>query len=432
MQDFPLQTVLQQRDARPVTGEHLEVLGKHAAAAWGSGSASTLHDAVVNTVRSEHLSPEQVCRVVEFTNQAAYLDEFQKAGSDHRVVHFQCGPADPAQVLQDLNDGGGGSVYDAGLSDYRSPPMPKAASAIEAATLCKTAAKSEEIPGLPSLTKVPSLPKSASERAESEFWGLFGEPSKVASDERLTPLVEAYTKLADACTQAGSALNSLENELYDTVAALFEQVKQASQDGHSLAEVVTAWSTVESTEDHLKLAFAKLTPMLRQQGVFSSYEQMGASLTKSASAGEVNPQHPLVTAYSDFVETVNKLAATRELQAELGVGRDQALDLMKRAEVGGLLGAARRGVSTISKGIDTAAPAVARVLVGPEAATQVAPTLAKGLKATGAVGGLLAGNAAIQSVTDRPAARGIINVVSSTVPGTGAYQERRYRNMMGQ
>ena len=67
----PIQTVLQQRDARPVAGEHLEVLGKKAAANWGTGKFASLNEAVVDLVRDERLSPEQVRRVVEFTNGAA-------------------------------------------------------------------------------------------------------------------------------------------------------------------------------------------------------------------------------------------------------------------------------------------------------------------------------------------------------------------------
>jgi hypothetical protein len=113
MSDLPFQALLQQAHARSVSGEELEAFGKKAAAQYSRGDGS-LTEAVVETVKHAGLSPEQVKRVVEFANTTAYLTEFKKEGSHHRVVEFQGGPADPSAVLQDLNDGGGGTVFDVG------------------------------------------------------------------------------------------------------------------------------------------------------------------------------------------------------------------------------------------------------------------------------------------------------------------------------
>jgi hypothetical protein len=106
MHDLPLQNFLQQLHSRVVSGEHLEVLGKQAAAEWCRGNHKTLTDAVTDTVKHAGLSPEQVRRVVEFTNVAAFNREFQKEAAPHSVVSFSGGPADAPTILKDdRNDG---------------------------------------------------------------------------------------------------------------------------------------------------------------------------------------------------------------------------------------------------------------------------------------------------------------------------------------
>ena len=122
MADMPKQTLLQQAHARPVSGEELETLGRQAASAWRRGEHKSLSDSVVETVKQAHLSPEQVRRVVEFTNQSAYVEEFRESKEAHRVVDFPGGPADPSAVIMDLNDGGGGTINDDGSLDYSLSP----------------------------------------------------------------------------------------------------------------------------------------------------------------------------------------------------------------------------------------------------------------------------------------------------------------------
>ena len=122
MHDLPAQWSFQQSHARPISGQELETFGKHAADRWSCGEYGTLSEAVVESVKTAGLSPEQVRRVVEFANTHAYLTEFNKEGQAHRVIDFAGGPANPSQVLQDLNDGGGGTVFDHGTLDYNRAP----------------------------------------------------------------------------------------------------------------------------------------------------------------------------------------------------------------------------------------------------------------------------------------------------------------------
>ena len=121
MTDFE-QEFLQQLSAKRVDGSTLEIMGKEAASAWCSGEEPTLNDAVISRVKHAGLSPEQVRRVIEFANVDAYRQEFQKESSTHKIVDFgPAGPASPSVVFQDLNDGGGGTVFDLGDRDYNSP-----------------------------------------------------------------------------------------------------------------------------------------------------------------------------------------------------------------------------------------------------------------------------------------------------------------------
>ena len=120
MHDLPSMLLMQQSHAPPKSGEELEVLGKCAAKKYIDGASKSLNDAVVETIKSAGLSPEQVRRVVEFTNTDAFLTEHKKEGSS-RYVDFHGGPADPGEILRDLNDGGGGTVFDRG-ADYTMPP----------------------------------------------------------------------------------------------------------------------------------------------------------------------------------------------------------------------------------------------------------------------------------------------------------------------
>lgn len=452
----PIQTVLQQRDARPVAGEHLEVLGKKAAADWGTGKFASLNEAVVDIVRGERLSPEQVRRVVEFTNGNAYLNEFRKEGS-HKVVHFDNGPADPAQVLQDLNDGGGGTVYDRGTLDYNMPPEHghKEASVREYAAMDKTAAANDE-PGadLPKLNKLPSLPKlgHALERHEDALWDLFkvsGDTVKEASANPHQGLVALQQQLHGTRAELQSNLDCFNAEMLEASHGLYHQVKQAALTGATLGELVSAWSVVNDDPLYVKVAFSQITPKLRASGMFHSFEAIGESLLKTAAAGvEVDTAHPAVVAFADFCTALNKVAATRVTLGEVTAAANEADFALKQAsgmigkllgrgakeapKTGGLIGAAKTVIKGTSKAIDSASPHVARALVGAEGAKSLAPTLAKGLKGTAAVGGLLAGNAAVQNVTDRPGVRAATGAVKSVVPGTQEYQQRRYNNMTGQ
>lgn len=419
--ELPAQTLLQQHHARPVSGEELETFGKRAAARWCEGQYDTLSEAVVETVKHAQFSPEQVRRVVEFTNSHAYLAEFNKEGSAHRIVDFSGGPADPSQVIKDLNDGGGGTVFDRGTLDYSMPPssLKKAAS---------VGGSEKTASATPDCSQV----APCEDPYEKAFWEQFGSADqKIAYAEPLRPLADTYNMMKGASSQLASDLDALEVDFGEATRELLHHVKQAALSGYSLGDVVTAWEPVVTDPVFVKAAFQALTPHLRAT-VFPSYDALGASLAKVASKPQVvDLTHPVVTTFQEFCDVLNKLANLRELKSEIDGGVDALEAQLKTAALGGALGSAWQGLGSAGKAVGSAAGKAADYLVGanPQA---VAGAVQKGVQYGGAGLGLLAANAALQEVTDRPGVQKATGALKSLVPGTQEYQVRRYNNQMGQ
>ena len=60
-------------------------------------------------------------------------------------------------------------------------------------------------------------------------------------------------------------------------------------------------------------------PQLKAEEVLT-YEQLGDSLTKTAGARQVNEDHPIVTTFGAYCETIIKLAELRAAHAEVSNG----------------------------------------------------------------------------------------------------------------
>lgn len=407
MSELPTQARHQQAHALPVSGEHLEVMGKKAAADWQQSLYPTLTEAVTETVKQAQLSPEQVKRVVEFTNTAAFLTEFKKEGSSHRVIEFDGGPADISIILMDLNDGGGGTVFDRGTLDYSSPPSHG------------------------------SSTKTASSEEEEAFAAMFGikEGSREITEpfaDPYAPVLAMHDKLAGAASHLTSEISGFEIAYADLGDRLYHQVKQASLNGVSLGQVLQALELVAPAEEYIKVAFTLMTPRLLREGVFPEVDSMLASFDKVASAGTtLNEEHPLVADFKDFCDVLQKLAEVRAVRTEVIENRD------------GLSGILKNAASTASKAV--------KVLMDTShgAANKAAPYLKEHLGETAGglaagtikhaplLGAALAGNEAYTHYKNSPslparAARGAVDVVARQVPGTQAQQEHEWRIQNGQ
>lgn len=288
--------------SRQVTGEQLEVLGKNAAAEWSSGRSKSLTDAVTSTVKTAGLSTEQVKRVVEFANTAAYLSEFHKEGSGHKVIDFGGqGPASPSEVLQSLNYSGHATEVASGSSDYHMPP---------------------------------SGQKTASAWEEAAFSQMFPSTEvRYPEENPLGDAIDLRDKLASAYETTTSMMSGLEVEFDDLSNRIFGHVKQAAMAGHALSEIVELWSR-EASDEHVKVAFSAILPRLVENEVFRTYEAAVDSLTKHASVGMIDPNHPLLSDFRDFCETVTKLAELRDAQQELGEGAARLTAFLKAAADG--------------------------------------------------------------------------------------------------
>lgn len=433
MNDLPSQTLQQQEHARAVSGEELEVLGKKAASLYQDGTHN-LSEAVVETVKHAQLAPEQVRRVVEFANTHAYLQEFKKEGA-HKVIEFVGGPANPSDVLKDLNDGGGGTVFDRGTLDYNQPPesVIKTGSRVTTPMVKSASIEEETLESYLEKSTVDAPKTAAVHHYDDQLWGLFGKDTPLPMHNPAGPLLELRDKLAAANDQLNGDISSSEVDFAEAGERLYHEVKQAALEGTSLGDVVVAWSGSTPSPEYIKAAFQILTPKLRDGGVFPSLDSIGASLEKRGSDNRlVNPEHPLVKEFEHFCETGTKLASFRELKKDVVEGLGQTMALIKQAvEVGGL---ARKGWDVLGRAGqavgDVVGPAASQAVgADPKAVARATKNLVQyGGAGTAGLGGL----ALTQEVTDRPTTQNILSSYKSLVPGTEEYNLRRYRIQTGQ
>jgi hypothetical protein len=397
MSDLPDNQLLQQMKAHPRSGEELELLGKRAAACWERGETKTLTEAVVQTVKQAQLSPEQVKRVVEFTNTSAFLNQFNKEGSTHKVIEFEGGPADASDILKDLNDGGGGSVFDRGTLDYASPP---------------------------------SETKTASVQEESALANLFGASQASAPLPYENPhgeVIELRDKIAGAMDHLHAQMSGLEVMYAELGDRVYHQVKQASLFGHSLGDILHAWEAVAPADDYIKVAFSLITPRLLKDEVFWDVPSMHASVDKTASTGMVNREHPLVADFSEFCTVLQKLAETRVAREELRTHLEHLNEYIKAAAsmVGKVTGAAR--------GLAEKATPFLHEAVGPTAGN----IAAKGIQFSPHMLGLLGLSELNTHVENSPslpasAARAVKHTVMQNIPGTAANYQHKWQVQSGQ
>lgn len=353
MHELPPQTQRQQAHARPVSGEELEVMGKHAAARFMCGDFSTLSDAVVETVKKAGLAPEQVRRVVEFTNQSAYQQEFQKEGAAHKYIEFHGGPADPGVILQDLNDGGGGTVFDRGTLDYRSAPSFK-----------KTAA-----------ALIP-FEKTASGMSEDD--AVLEEAFKVA--ERIEFPTNPFQEVEElrekiAAEHAGfqGDLTALELDHIRDREVLYNEVKQAAIHGVPLGHVVQAWATTHPEAGLVKAAFSFIGPKLVEDEVMSLHDVVDSLMKTASSTLAVNMRHPLVETFHTFGETLMKMAHVRAALKETEDAHEKLEFFMRKgagvvsrlAGEGGLVPKAWAGAKNVAQQASVPAAEAAAAVGGP-------------------------------------------------------------------
>lgn len=241
--------------SRAVDPTHLEVLGKTAARLADSGDLS-LSDAVVQTVGREKLNSEQVRRVVEYANTEAFNRKFASTSGSMRSVHFDGGPADPAEVLQSLNNAARPREVTIDSLEYSMPPDS-------------------------SSSKTSSIHIALDRTVEGVMGDVRGLHGRLEA---------AHDELVQSVEASKSAMNEALVELARTV-------KSASAEGASPSEMLAAWARV--SPELAKTAFDRTRPFMRDSGV--------------KVAGRVlNPAHPVVRNFEIFVKSASSYSAHHE------------------------------------------------------------------------------------------------------------------------
>lgn len=414
MEDLPTSLLIQQEQARPRTGEELETFGKYAASLYLTGRCGTLSGAVVETVKSAELAPEQVRRVVEFTNTSAYLKKFASEGPGHKVVTFKGGPASFPDVIRDLNDGGGGSVFDKvasfGTSDYLLPPPDLAGLAEQ--NLARLGVVNSKLAAAFQTNDIP-LPY----------------------EEPLRDVLDTKDKLAGLYDEATHELSGLETRYMDLCEMLFGQVKQAALEGTPLGHIVTVMSTVTDEPEFVKSAFYMLSERLVENEVFHSHAALADSLQKTAGAGMVNPSHPLVGIFGDYCDTLAKTAAYRQVREEVAFELDNLTTFIQKASS---VASSIRGVAEqVPKAWSAATSATAKAsqpiseFVSELGLPKAAPIVGNAVKYAPHIAAALAGEEMYQKAKNHPAGQAAKNFILGRVPYTHQNMIRQYNMQMG-
>jgi len=291
----------QQKAARPIDPDQLESMGKRAAAQFAECS-TPLNEAVVSVVKEAMLSPEQVKRVCEFANTAAYLAEFEKAG-EIRNVTFDGGPANPSVVLKDLNDGSSPAIHQIKTAGYE-PPTGHYKTAMAGDSLLAEAF------GV----------RSGMEKAASIDHMARADASEEIADMRIR-LDAVRDDLMSKLSHSGVFLDDVRSDLYGAV-------KQEIMDGSSMGDVISAWAgygDANQVKEAAKLVIGRL-----QKDRVMDDAQINASMHKTAGVGSVpNTEHPVV---ERFLVLTKAASEHRKLESAIGIIDEQ------RAEVNGKLG----------------------------------------------------------------------------------------------
>lgn len=258
--DFLLNT-----QGSPVDPGVLETLGKEAAA-LANTSGLGMNEAVVQAIGKTKLNSEQVRRVVEFANHEAFHQKYSALDPRMRAVDIDGGPADPVQVLQDLNNGARPQSMQIDAFEYTATP--------------KTAGTTMDF-GL----------------------GVVAE-ERMTKTAALSDLLVLKEKLATAHEQLIGDSGSQKMQMQDSFQDLIDTIGQAKRAGLCAEDVRDAWASINP-----KLAeIASVRAALPSRGSIKV-------------AQHINPLHPVITKFAEFARYAEAYAvadtARRDVESQL-------------------------------------------------------------------------------------------------------------------
>jgi hypothetical protein len=278
------QDLLTQSSESPPAPEMLEMLGRKAAQMF-SQQKMPLNQGIAQLI-AEHpnLNNEHVRRIVEFANNSAFQEAFEK--SPDKNVHFEV--ADPGVVIRDAKDGGSpafdGKTLDGGKADYMSAP-PRAQGDVGDAELSQLFAPQggtgAEMAKVASANEEVDLPHTS-----------HANPIDDVYDAHLQAQA-ARAEIASQNDQAEMGLKTAQDDFYR---AFRNEVVDPA--GAGLGGAVGALQKLAGVEHARELVPALLNRMMGE-GVSPQY--LERSLTKTAGA-VLNPAHPMATSWTELVK----------------------------------------------------------------------------------------------------------------------------------
>jgi len=261
---------------------NLRFLGKKAATMHADGVPLT--DAVIQAVDEKKLNSEQVRRVCEAANQAAYQGKWDEGGSV-RNVSFDGGPARPEKVIEVTQ---AKAPAKANLKDFNSAPSKK----------------DEDLGGVLKRIFGKSTPRPKEKTAGAD------------------PLAVSRV-VAHAERDVRSKLGSVQLKLQKSVIDMRREVRRAVMDDESMGKIAAAWGMV-APEVYVREALELVRPCVRRDLRNSSFE---ASMDKTAGTGAVpNEAHPAISTFKEFYKRAhamqvftNTLLVLREEQEGLRI-----------------------------------------------------------------------------------------------------------------
>ncbi len=264
--------------------ERLKLLGKQAVRRWADEDASTLTDAVRSVVSDEDLSREQVQRVAEAANQAAWAANFHDGGDSD--THFA--PADADQVLEGLAPQAERSATPL-RTDYLDDPI------------------GEQLPPDTLLDDAFRVEKAASVR--DEYPAL--NPNLDASQQLIA--------LDAAVDFSGYTAERLQSELPQLGESVYQHIKQAHlRDGLGILQIGNAIASVTEDPAFAHEVIKAAAARLEASGVPIDER---TEQTKLAQAVVINTEHPLLAEVVRFEQLAKTAAKLQQSQARLSAAR---------------------------------------------------------------------------------------------------------------
>lgn len=252
---------------RQDSSEHLQLLAKRAVGRFVSKESSSLTRAVSESVRGEGLNKDQLRRVSEMANQAAWKETF----SEDRQVNFE--PANHVAVAESFAEKA--PEAQPGNTDYlMEPPKPDAAEVDLHEAFGVSPSSSESYPSL--------------------------NPGR--------PQQEGVDKAASALSLSRYAQKTAERELPEAAEDFYRQVKQAHLlEGHALTKIAKAVASVTG-EQFSKRAMYSATRRLVEEG---SRPSRNAEKLASVEDVIVNTDHELLHSAARLEKLARSVAHAR-------------------------------------------------------------------------------------------------------------------------